>query len=308
MTLLSACPIISKCIGAAALMAVALPALAGDLSNGAAGGIKDYGSGGIPVPAPMPYEETFKWYLRGDIGTAFKSSGNVDVGAWPITVSQPNNWSEQSIIGVGFGRYITPSLRTEFMVDYRTDRKLASGSQALPTTSKTIAVAGTTATNLYSGMQAEEIGYQNTTLMMSGYYDFNQGGRFRPYVGAGVGLAIHQLRRNGADFYNCFDGAITVINTAPTPNSVTPGCSTTNGLQTSYAAQSNAHGIGYGLAGQLTGGLSYDITPRTHWDTGYQLMWQSGRVGVSSLDGVSALHIKDRFDHIIRTGVRWDVW
>ncbi len=281
------------------------PASAGDLSNGAANGIRDYGSPGVPVPMPTTYEENFKWYVRGDVGVAFKNSGTIDTGGWPISVNQPANWTEQSIIGLGFGRYLSPSFRVEATVDYRTERSLASGIKATPDTFLQRAVAGTSAVNWYHGIQAEDVGYQNTTLLMSGYYDFNERGKFRPYVGAGIGLAVHQLNRRGGTQYDCYDGQITVAGTPPT---VSPGCSETNGLTYKYTNYSSAHSIGYGLAAQASAGVSYAISPRTHWDTGYRLLWQSGRIGVGSMDGLSQLHIADRFEHELRTGVRWDLW
>ena len=75
MRLTSAC--LAACFLSGAI-AAGLPAHAGDLSNGAAGGIRDYSSPGVPVPMPTTYEENFKWYVRGDVGTAFKSSGTFD--------------------------------------------------------------------------------------------------------------------------------------------------------------------------------------------------------------------------------------
>ena len=289
---------------ASGVLAPNLSALAGDLSNGAAGGIRDYSSGGIAVPAPITYEENFKWYVRGDIGTGFKHSGTFKSGGWPIEVTQPGNWSEQSIVSVGFGQYLTPSFRAEVSVDYRTERSLSSGTLSLAPISIQRSVPGTVAVNSYLGTEDEAIGYQNTTLLLSGYFDLAKG-VLRPYVGGGVGLAVHQLTRSGTTTYDCFDGQITQIGT---PNIVTPGCSTTNGLKLRETAVSNATSIGYGLAAQVTAGIAYDITPRTHWDTSYRMMWQSGRVGVASSDGASTLHIGDTIEHSLRTGIRWDLW
>ena len=301
MRLTSAC--LAICLSGA--LGVSLPAFAGDLSNGAAGGIRDYGSAGVPVPVPTTYQENFKWYVRGDVGIAFKNSGNIDTGSWPISVTQPANWPEQAIISLGIGRYLSPSFRVEGTVDYRTERSIASGTVALAPIQITRATAGLSAYNNYNGFQTEDIRYQNSTFLMSGYYDFNQRGTFRPYVGAGIGLAMHQLNRRGIDQYNCYDGQVTAAGTPPT---ITTGCSETNGLTYKVTNFSSAHGIGYGVAGQVSAGVSYAITPRTHWDTGYRLLWQSGRLGVASTDGVSQLHISDRFEHELRTGVRWDIW
>ena len=132
--------------GLAGLVAAHLPVHAGDMMNGAAGGIKDYGSAGIAVPAPVPYEETFKWYVRGDIGTAFKNSGKFETGGLTAPqITQPGDWSEQSIVSFGFGRYLTPSVRGEITLDYRTPKSIASGVRALPDISITRAVPGISA-------------------------------------------------------------------------------------------------------------------------------------------------------------------
>ncbi len=301
MRLKSAC--LAICLSG--VLATSLPALAGDLANGGAGGIRDYaGSNGVPVPMPTAYEETFKWYVRGDIGTGFKHTGAVTSGGWPIEVSQPNSWTEQSIISVGFGQYLTPSLRAEFSVDYRTTRSIAAGQQSVGPISMQASTPGLQAFNTYTGVQAEDVGYQNTTLLLSGYHDFARGG-LRPYIGGGIGLAVHQLQRSGTTTYDCFDGLITQVGTPPI---LTAGCSTTNGLKLREVTTSNATSIGYGLAAQVTAGIAYDITPRTHWDTSYRMMWQSGRVGVASSDGASTLHIGDQIEHSLRTGIRWDLW
>ena len=187
MRLSSACravtQVLSGGLGAAVLLGASLPALAGDMHNGAAGGLKGYGSGGVPVPAPMPYNETYKWYLRGDIGTGFKHAGTIGVEGLPASVLQPKDWHELSILSFGFGRYITPSLRTEFTLDYRTPRNLASGTKTLADITRTGRLADTSnaggpiinvQTNVYSGFQNENTDYQNTTLLMSAFYDFNR--------------------------------------------------------------------------------------------------------------------------------------
>jgi len=224
-------------------------------------------------------------------------------------VTQPADWHEHSIVSFGFGRYITPSFRTEFTLDYRTPRAIASGNKALADISKSALVAvGNTQTNIYSGQQDEETNYQNTTFLLSGFYDFNREGRLKPYVGAGIGLARHELQRAGTLTYTCYTGSQT---TNPTSGcQVVPGTGSpaTGGLATQYVATSNATTSGWGLAAQLSAGLSYDITPRTHWDTGYRVMWQSGRLGATSNEGLSTIRVQDRFDHEVRTGIRWDVW
>ncbi len=317
MRLTSACHALTLSLGTAIALAASVPAFAGDLRNGAPGGIKDYGSGGVPVPAPQPYQENFKWYLRGDLGTGFKHSGKIAVEGLPASVLQPKDWHELSIISFGFGRYVTPSLRTEFTVDYRTPRTLASGSKTLADITRSgrladgITGAGATIinvqTNIYAGTQTENTDYQNSTFLMSAFYDFNREGRLKPYVGAGIGLARHELARKGNITYTCYDGFQT-----STPGAVVQtGCTTTTGsapLQNEYTTDTSKTATGWGVAAQLSAGVSYALTPRTHWDTGYRMLWQSGRLGVTSSDGASTIRIDDRFDHEVRTGIRWDIW
>jgi opacity protein-like surface antigen len=313
MRLNSACQTLTQALlgglATVAVMAAAVPVHAGDLSNRAAGGIKDYGGNGVPVPMPQAYEENFKWYVRGDIGLTVKSAGKFDQGDWPLNLAQPDEWRNQSIISFGFGRYVTPNLRVEGTLDYRNDRKLATraGLQPIPDTFQKFVSSSEVDLNSFHGVRDEAIGYQNTTLLLSGFYDFNQGGRLKPYVGAGIGVGIHQLRRSGLDSYYCFDSG-SYVRIIGTPDKVIPGCSTQNGLQTSYSVPSSRTAIGYGLAAQLSTGVSYDITSRTHWDTGYRALWQSGLVAVTSTDGLSTLRMRDRIDHELRTGIRWDLW
>lgn len=315
-------------VGLAGLFAAAAPAIAGDLDNTAAGGIRNYNSGGVPVPVPTTYEESYKWYMRGDYGTAFKNSGTFNNYGWPITFTQPNNWNELSIISFGFGKYLTPSLRSEFTVDYRPERAIASGSQTVTGITRTAQLADTTVTvpltgltssakvfvtNSYTGNLQEDIGYQNSTFLASGIYDFNRGGKLRPYVGAGLGIAMHQVRRESTDVYNC---AGSITNTYPLNGSifVTPSvsaqCDTSaaSGLKDTYTTTSKTTMVGWGLAAALQAGVTYDLSPRTHWDTGYRMLWQGGHLNVFSANGISSVRVADQINHEIRTGVRWDIW
>jgi opacity protein-like surface antigen len=339
MRLTSACPtstllaVACSALSLSGVLAMSNPVLAGDLRNGAPGGIRDYGGGGVPVPAPIAYEENFKWYVRGDVGTAFKNSGTIRNDGFPLGIVQPSDWHEQSIISFGFGRYITPSFRTEFTLDYRTERPIESGTQysSVVKTSKSIGTAtvtytdpvtGTTSTsganqyanNRYLGTLNEDTSYQNSTFLMSGFYDFNRGGKLRPYVGAGIGIAMHQVHQNGTATYTCVDSTVTTVPDLPTIPTTTsntqPACNTTiaSGLQQTYSGSSATTSVGYGAAAQLSAGLTYDLTPRTHWDTGYRMLWQSGNVSVASANGLSSIRIGDQINHEIRTGIRWDVW
>lgn len=304
----------SACLALAltGLAAAALPAHAGDLGNGAAGGIKDYGSGPVPAPMPVSYNETFKWYVRGDLGTGFKSTGTIGVDGLPLNVSQPGGWRELSILSFGFGRYITPVLRAELTLDYRPERNISAGVQNTAITQSQVtqtallngSINTTTATNTYTGVVNDTTAYQNTTLLMSGFYDFNEGGRLRPYVGVGGGLAVHQLRNNDNGTLACFTGTATTTNSSTGVSTTTTGCNGASPL----TATSQGTGLGYGIAAQLSAGVTYDVSPRIHWDTGYRMLWQSGHLAVTTAGGLGTFTLGNHTDHEVRTGFRWDLY
>ncbi len=330
MRLTSAC----LAIGLTGLCAAFMPAHAGDLSNGAADGIRDYGSGGVPVPVPREYQETYKWYLRGDVGIGVKNAGTISNDGLPLAIDQPGSWTETSILSVGFGKYITPSLRAEFTMDYRPERAIETGTQSsvlVKTTNQigtvgqvnyTDPVTGTTyssganqyVNNRYIGTLNEDIKYQNTTLLMSGFYDFNRDGKVHPYIGAGAGMALHQLNQKGTQVYECKDSTTTTVaflSTIPNVTSnVQPACNTTalGGLLQTYTYTTSAQMMGWGFAAQASAGVSFDLSPRMHWDNGYRMMWQSGHLSVASANGISTIRLNDQLNHELRTGIRWDIW
>ena len=109
-----------------ALATSILPADAADWNNGA-GSMKDRGQAGVPVPIPEAYQETYKYYLRGDLGFTPKSSAKVTALGPPLSLLPVSDWERNAFVGFGFGRYITPSLRLEFGIDLRPKHNVAAG-------------------------------------------------------------------------------------------------------------------------------------------------------------------------------------
>lgn len=130
-------------LGSALLVAGAGLASAGEYV-GRNGVIRDYGSikdgrDVVPVPAPNPANTPERdWYVRGDIGYGFVVDG----------VSRDHLFG-----GIGFGRYITPSVRSDITMDFKSSR------------------------------------YHDFVSTVNLYYDFNRHFGFKPYVGVGVGGA-----------------------------------------------------------------------------------------------------------------------
>jgi opacity protein-like surface antigen len=309
-----------------ALVAGASAAFGSDLSGRAPGGLKD-GSIGVPVPAPVPHEETYKYYVGIGGGTALYSSGTITAsglgGAGLETVPFGDNY--HGVISVVAGRYITPSLRLELGLDFRTSQSVLSGDQVYTTRlygpGATQNVTNATGTvTLYSGpsqnynnynvVQSEDAKAKTHTFMLNLVQDFNRGGRLNPYLGVGVGMAVHMIDRSFRANGVCYEGRNDVLVLYGVDHPTT--CWNDEGLPPTVTSSGRTEGIGVGLAASLMAGVSYSLSERTHLDVGYRLMWQGGKVSVAFTNGdglgTTTLKLGDRLDHEIRTGLRFDIW
>jgi opacity protein-like surface antigen len=293
----------------ATIVTAATSASAADMYGNAPGGIKDYRNGAVAVPVPVPYEDTYKWYIRGDMGAALKSSGSFGTPGLALDIDQPSEWSPRAFFSFGAGRYHTPNLRSEITVDMRGNRTLTEGTQNLTAQmTGTDTTTGDSGTNNYNISRTDRFTHQNSTFLLSGFYDINRTGKLRPYVGAGIGIAMHQIERTSSEITTC---DVSTSTTTPFGGPPTTGCSTNGGMPLAYTLTSTSNSsIGLGLAAQLSAGLTYDIAPRTHWDTGYRMLWQSGNVAISNgtLAGTSTIRVGNTIGHELRTGLRLDLW
>jgi opacity protein-like surface antigen len=303
--------------------ALILPAEAADMSGGAPGSMKDRGPGGVPVPAPMPVEEHYKYYMGAGIGWTAFSSGTLSLGA-TAGVNGPSipgygDLNGPAVVSLTVGRYLTPSIRMELGLDLRTTQKPIRGGAQTYTASVTAednylvcatpcgTPTTTTGTNIYSVTRNEDIKLTSHTFMVNALYDIKRGGRFTPYVGAGVGLALHMINRSTSEYAECVSGSNPSDTTLPTSTT----CRNLRQLGSGdHVFGGGDSATGWGLAAALMAGASYNLSDRTHLDFGYRMMWQGGKVAVSapSLNGVSILNVGNRLDHEFRTGVRVDLW
>lgn len=301
--------------------AALLPAQAADMSGGAPGSMKDRGAGGIPVPAPVPYEEHFKYYIGTGIGWTAFSSGklglNATAGIDGPSIPGYGDMSGPAVFSLTAGRYLTPSIRMELGLDVRTTQKpirgatqTYSGRVTAQDTYAPVPGVTTIGTNVYDVTRTEDIKLANHTLMVNALYDLNRGGRFVPYVGAGVGIALRTVNRATSETATCVTGSNIDDPTVYGPG-VVPPCRNLTVL--GAGAHSYSHvdsATGWGLAASLMAGASYNLSERTHLDIGYRMLWQGGKVAVTgqSLNGVSVLNVGSRLDHEVRTGLRFDLW
>jgi opacity protein-like surface antigen len=313
---------------AASLCLLASGTLAGDLSNSGPGGLKDGRGGGVPVPVPVPYEETFKYYIGGGFGWTFNSSGSMSIRADHQMPGQPATWIDgysqlqgPHVVSIVAGRYVTPSLRADYRAPQRPARSSdtinyngqVKGAMQVLDNRVGSATLGTlvnsTQTNVYGVTRSEDVSTQNHTFMLNAYYDLNRDGRFKPYIGAGIGLARRDVTRTTNETVNgCSAGSNTVdatVNSCQFPFTTGTPLELPGAIRNSYEERT-----GWGLAGSLMAGASYKLSERTSWDLGYRIMYQGGQVAVvsQSLGGFSSLNIGARLDHEVRTGLRFDIW
>jgi len=145
-------------------------------------------------------------------------------------------------------------------------------------------------------------------IMLNAIYDFDEFGRWSPYVGAGIGLVRGDASVVAHDFLQtASDGGVLLQRN--------PACTgpRTQGIDPFRAAfscdfEDESSDIGY----QLLGGVGYDITDNLTWDTSYRYMQAStlefeGQT-VNTLDGAfipSQIELDGVGSHTLLTGFRY---
>lgn len=265
--------------------------------------IKD--RGGIPVPAPIPVVETFKWYLRADVGAGLVSSidasTNGDIYGFdrdpldglPFGVQSAwfnNNFETFAMGGVGVGAYFSPRFRGDITVDVRTKSNLdANGTYDYAADP---AVYGATGLRV-AGTATERTEVRGTLALANLYWDLaERGTRFVPYIGAGVGFVVRSVDRRHVTDETLYDST-----------TVPP---TDLGFR-QISGQSKAHQVAPAAAAML--GVGYTLDNGMVLDFNYRFAYL-GQVDFSTNIGgnASRLTIDDTFEHAIRAGVRWNVW
>lgn len=301
-------------LGLALLAAGALPTNAADWAVGSGGVIKDFGSvkdyrnAAVPVPAPNPsYDYSKDWYIRGDIGWTVGTSMDVTTNYGLTVQDDPSGFAFGS---VGFGRYLTPSIRAEMSFDFRPKKTITKGTS----TFKGDRTEGPTdndlkhpAMNIYhlNVNQTDNSSASDQTAFLSLYYDFNKGGRFQPYVGGGLGLDWRRFKRTTSQTDTCvtYDTIDLVDSTASKYGQNCTGTTFLGKASDNYASA-------LGVAAAFMIGVGYEMSPGVTWDTGYRAVWQGAEVqlGADSVtDNKVLVKLSDRLDHEIRTGVRIDL-
>jgi len=183
------------------------------------------------------------WYLRGNLGYGIHEEPNLS-GGLDSSVHDDSLQSEGNVAGsLGLGYHIGNNWRVELDGDTLwTD--LGSISQLDGTSAK----------------------LRTTSLMLNAIYDFDNFGKWAPYVGAGAGVVRGEADIFAHDFLNPF------LSTNP----ACPGVRTVNQGE-SCAVSDGDKAVGW----QLLAGLGYDLSEKLKWDTHYTYQ----DIGTFELDG-----------------------
>ena len=310
----------SLTLGLAVLAASTVSPRAADFAVGTGGVIKDFGSikdyrnAAVPVPAPTPPNQYNKdWYVRGDLG--YNLATSVDIAVTGGSSARSGDDLNGFMFGsIGFGRYVTPSLRAELSVDMRPKKTVTTGTQyfsKVTTALNTVGGITTKDTITYNVAQQDDSQTEDHTAFMNLYYDFHtSGSRFTPYIGAGIGLDSKRFKRTTAQTIECSQVSVDPTTNNPAIGSpflktcpASPyGSPPPSNNDSKYASQ-------LGFAAALMVGAAFEVTPGVQWDAGYRLTWEGAALSANSLafDGTTRISISDRIDHELRTGVRIDL-
>lgn len=305
------------CLSLGLVLAIGAPdALAADWNRGG-GSIKD--RGGVPIPAPIPVADTFKWYLRADVGGGLITGGDptstgdiygfdrdpAEGPAFGMLSSWFNNGFDTFATGgVGVGAYLSPSFRADVTVDVRTksnvdadgrysytgdpaiyDNPLGSGYDAR--------IDGTT-------RQLTEV--RGTVGLANIYWDLaERGSRFVPYIGVGLGFVVRTIdvRHSTTEvLYNDSSSPVTEVN-----RTYFTGKSKAHQLAPAAAAMA---GFGYTLDSGMVLDFNYRYTYLGEAETSTAIAYTASIGGIENAR--SKLTIGDTHEHALRAGVRWNVW
>lgn len=271
-----------------AVVAIAAPAQAADLDRGV---IRE--RVGVPVPAPIPVADQFRWYVRADIGIGLGQEPDVterglvygnpaDPSSPPLGISSA--WFNKDFDtfftgGAGVGLYITPRLRGDITVDARSQNDIKVDQFGSYTS------AANNNVNFHTWEQTQ---VHDFVTLANLYWDLTpRGTGITPYIGVGAGFAVRSLDRRHIT------------------NEDTDG----DGVRddNSWSGQSKSHQVAPAAAAMA--GIAWDLSPGTVVDISYRFTWL-GSVDMSTpLNGASSrITIGDTFDHEIRAGLRWNVW
>lgn len=271
-------------LGLGFVAGAAVEAGAGDWNNGA-GGIKDYSSSAaVPVPAPIPvYEAPTRWDFRADIGYGFAQEPSIAHRGMRLGGEQGENLDAASSWfrgdfdtfvnwGLGVGYIISPSWRVDATLDIRSQGVVSANKQY--TFFDNFSGADTI------GTLQDRLLFRSDVVLFNAYYDFFRGAAFVPYIGAGLGFSVNELKRT--------------INISQ---------------QDGQAWDAKGRSVDVTLAAAATAGVTYNVSERFALDFNYRYLYLGGSEAVLNVGGNNShLSVGDIHEHQLRVGARLNVY
>ena len=229
----------------------------------------------MAAPSIASAHDDAGWYLRGNVG--YGAHTDIDLTGDMVSDQHGNGLqSEGNVAGsLGLGYDLGNNWRLELDgASLWTD--LGSISQ-IPSTSAKL---------------------RTSTLMLNALYDFDDFGRWEPYVGAGLGLVRAKADLDAHDFLT------------PDTIAINPACL---GARTSMQAETcSVSDTDTTLGYQLLAGLGYDISENLKWDTHYRYL-DAGKLDFDGVrtngvtGGTNAINVAagDVGAHSLMTGFRY---
>lgn len=291
-------------LATAALLVAAGPAVAG--GDVIYTGVKDPYAAAVPVPAPMPIPEyEAEYYVRFDTGAAWIADGTLSEQSLGLPMRSADDLEPLEFFSIGAGTYLTPNIRAEIAGDLYTRGEVLRGqsdlTQVVNFDATTVGGIGTDVTT-YAIERQESVKFEQDTVMLNFYYDFNNSSRFTPYLGAGIGATYRKLSRTASEVAEC--QSLTNVADPGRNGCANADLNTPDELE---ITERTTEGRRWDVAGALMAGVAVQITDDVLWDTGYRYMWQSGGLIVNSPafnNSSSTIEFKDVAQHQLRTGIR----
>lgn len=255
----------------------------------------------LPVMEDVQYDQQVEygsgWYLRGDVGVAIGQEPDISTRSTVGDVKYKDiKTDQQGTFGVGFGYSFESGFRSDLTFDYTAPMKYSGRANYANTGIGPYPYDFRTENRRHTG-----------TLMLNGYYDLNGMGKFRPYVGAGVGIAWTEVYNSKAT-----DPHI------PTTTHGRPGYIFPTLAYGHKGVQYNKTSTNFAWA--LMAGVAYQLTNTIDLDVGYKYLnigtvKTGGTPFVSDGEEISGgyshwvysnfTRLKNVGDHQIRVGLRY---
>ncbi len=299
----------SAALGAVCLAAMVLPAAGADVIYRGPGSLKDAGGPiGVPVPAPVPIPEYKSgWYFRADIGGGFLQEP--DLSESGLVYGNPIGGNFQALTGtnfgtdgflnfgldssalftggIGLGYYFSPHFRGDLTASLRSESQFnGAGSY----TYAEVNLVDTPTTNTVFGNVEEKITLRGTVGLANIYYDLISRGRFKPYIGLGIGFVLNEVTRKHTT---------TILSRDPGGNLVAG--------PVAFSGPDQTHQV-FNLAAAAMVGFSYRLYDSVSLDLNYRYLYMGGPSITSAINGqMTTLKFGDMSEHQIRAGFRYDI-